>query len=228
MTSAPTAAKPASVCGETGYLAPFDWAVLDDAGQLATRLRGTAGLGNVTANPHISEAWARELAASPAVVEKVTGLIGPDVAVENTFLMVKRPGDGFTVPPHQDGINDRIELDPAKAVAVWLAISPATPENGCLEVVPRSYQHGYLPYHRAAEPGSPLTTGPLEGNAGFVPVRLWPGQACALDVRLLHRSGPNNGTAPRIGLNIRYVAPGGLQVRRLPAPDLFPVAGNRW
>lgn len=227
MASAPTAVNPADTCGENGYLAPFDWTALDDAGQLAKRLRETTGTGNVTVNPHAAEAWARELVASPAVVETVTGLIGPDVAVENTFLMIKRPGDGFAVPPHQDGINDRIELDPARAVAVWLAISPATPENGCLEVVPGSQRRGYLQYHRAGEAGSPLTTG-LHGEAGFVPVRLRPGQACALDVRLLHRSGPNNGTAPRIGLNIRYVAPGGLQARRLPAPDLFPVAGNRW
>jgi hypothetical protein len=34
------------------------------------------------------------------------------VAVENTFLSIKRPGDQFTVPAHQDGINDRIQLDP--------------------------------------------------------------------------------------------------------------------
>lgn len=228
MTSTPTAANPASACGESGYLAPFEWAALHDAGQLAMQLRRIAGLGNVTANPHATEAWARELVASPPVLGTVTGLIGPDVAVENTFLMVKRPGDGFAVPPHQDGINDRIELDPARAVAVWLAISPATPGNGCLEVVPGSQHRGYLPYHRAGEPGNPLTTGPIADEAGFVPVCLRPGQGCVLDVRLLHRSGPNNDAAARIGLNIRYVAPGGFQVRRPPAPDLFPVAGDRW
>jgi hypothetical protein len=55
-----------------------------------------------------------------------------------------------------------------------------------------------------------------------------PGQACALDVRLIHRSGPNCGTSARIGLNIRYVAPGGLHVRSGEPPRLFPITGNRW
>ena len=84
---------------------------------------GRPELGNVTANPHLMQDWARRAVTSGPLIGCVRALIGADIAVENTFLMIKRPSDGFTVPAHQDGINDRIQLDPARSVAVWLAIS---------------------------------------------------------------------------------------------------------
>ena len=198
---------------------------------LARELADTAGPGNVTANPHLSQDWARRAVTCGRVISAVAALLGPDIAVENTFLMIKRPGDRFTVPAHQDGINDRIQLDPARSVAVWLAVSEATAVNGCLEIVPGSHRGGYLPFHRAGSPAGdgrrPLTLAAGDGD-GFTPVPLDGGQACVLDVRLVHRSGPNTGSAPRIGLNIRYVAPGGWIIRDGPGPHLLPVAGDRW
>jgi ectoine hydroxylase-related dioxygenase (phytanoyl-CoA dioxygenase family) len=219
-------AAPAGVCGDLGYHAPVLWSPPDEARALAARLELQAGTGNVTANPHLREDWARDLVRSPALVGHVLMLIGADVAVENTYLMVKRPGDGFAVPPHQDGINDRIELDPDRSVAFWVAITEATPVNGCLEVVPGSHSGGYLPYQRAG--GGPLSVGEHARTGEWFAVPLEPGQATALDVRLIHRSGPNAGDRPRIGLNIRYVAPGGLSARDGEPPSLFPVAGARW
>jgi ectoine hydroxylase-related dioxygenase (phytanoyl-CoA dioxygenase family) len=219
-------AVPAGVCGNLGYQAPALWEQPGQARTLAARLGLRPGAGNVTANLHLSEDWARELVRAPVLLSRVCGLIGADVAVENTYLMVKRPGDGFVVPPHQDGVNDRIELDPDRSVAVWAAITEATAVNGCLEVLPGSHSGGYLPYQRAE--GGSLSVGDAGQAGGWLPVPLEPGQAVVLDVRLVHRSGPNAGTGPRIGLNIRYVAPGGLHVRSGEPPCLFPVVGTRW
>ena len=219
----------ASRFARCGYLAPVTWCGHDEAAALARQL-GRPGPGNVTANPHLRQDWARRAVTCGPLISAVAALIGADIAVENTFLMIKRPGDRFTVPAHQDGINDRIQLDPARSVAVWLAISEASLVNGCLEIVPGSHQGGYLPYRRAASSADavrPLTLAEGGGD-GFTPVRLDAGQACVLDVRLVHRSGPNTASAPRIGLNIRYVAPGGWIVRDGPGPHLLPVTGDRW
>jgi hypothetical protein len=49
-----------------------------------------------------------------------------------------------------------------------------------------------------------------------------------MDVRLLHRSGRNCAAQPRIGLNIRYVAPGGVHMRDGSKPSLFAVTGDGW
>jgi ectoine hydroxylase-related dioxygenase (phytanoyl-CoA dioxygenase family) len=226
MSGSSTALAEPSVCGQAGYLAPVTWSTPEAARNLASQLLEIPSLANVTANPHFTESWARQLVTYTPLLESVCDLIGPEVAVENTYLMVKRPGDGFAVPPHQDGINDRMELDPARSVAVWLAITEATTSNGCLEVQPGSQQRGYLPYRRAD--GGPLTVD-IAGSAPYVPVELSPGQACVLDVRLVHRSGPNATTHARIGLNIRYVAPDAMHVRDgVTPPVLFPVTGDRW
>ena len=232
MGDAPASRNAASICGSRGYLAPVAWSAPAQAIALARELAGISGLGNVTANPHLSEDWARRVVTCGALVSAVAALIGAEVAVENTFLLVKRPGDQFAVPAHQDGINDRLQLDPARSVAVWLAISEASAASGCVEIVPGSHHGGYLAYRRAASPAGdsrrPLTLADGDGAAGFTPVPLAAGQACVLDVRLVHRSGPNTSNAPRIGLNIRYVAPGGWTVRDGPGPHLFPVTGDRW
>lgn len=145
----------ASRFARCGYLAPVTWCGHDEAAALARQLAGRPELGNVTANPHLMQDWARRAVTSGPLIGCVRALIGADIAVENTFLMIKRPSDGFTVPAHQDGINDRIQLDPARSVAVWLAISGASPVNGGLQIVPGSHQGGYLPYRRAAHPPAP-------------------------------------------------------------------------
>ncbi len=49
-----------------------------------------------------------------------------------------------------------------------------------------------------------------------------------MDVRLLHRSGPNTARFARLGLNIRYVAPGAARTRDHTTPDLDPISGTAW
>jgi ectoine hydroxylase-related dioxygenase (phytanoyl-CoA dioxygenase family) len=230
-TSAP-ARRSGGLLGDPGYQTALAWTAPREAGQLAARL-AAHGQGEVTRNPHLAHAWAREAVTSPVLLARLKTLIGADIAVENSFLIIKQPGTAFAVPAHQDGINDRIVLDPARAVAVWLAVTDATTVNGCLEIIPGSQRGGYLPFHRAevATPASgqrPLTTAGDFTESAFVPVPVPGGQACLMDTRLVHRSGPNQSRWPRAGLNVRYVAPGAVTVRDGSAVDLFTVTGTRW
>lgn len=223
---------PGGMCGELGYWCPVHWTGPGQARGLA-RLLGTSGMGEVTPNPHLQHRWAIDAVTALALLATVRALIGADIAVENSFLITKRPGTTFVVPAHQDGINDRILLDPAMAVAAWLAVTDATVSNGCLQVFPGSHHGGYLPYRRATpapadDRNRPLTTADEHSDDQFVPVPLAGGQACLLDVRLVHRSGPNRSARARVGLNVRYVAPGAVTVRDGTAPDLFVITGTRW
>jgi ectoine hydroxylase-related dioxygenase (phytanoyl-CoA dioxygenase family) len=222
---------PGGICGEQGYHCPVRWTGPGQAGGLA-RLLATSGLSQVTQNPHREHQWARDAVTAPALLATVRALIGADIAVENSFLITKQPGTTFAVPAHQDGINDRILLDPARAAAAWLAITDATVSNGCLHIIPRSHHGGYVRYRRAdpaaaSDTNRPLTTAEAFADDQFVPVPLPGGQACLMDVRLVHRSGPNRSNRTRIGLNVRYVAPGAVTVRDGIAPDLFVITGTR-
>ncbi|WP_405159809.1 phytanoyl-CoA dioxygenase family protein [Nocardia sp. NBC_01499] len=163
----------------------------------------------IVRNPHRTHAWAWALVNSPQQTARVGALLGPDAAVENTFLVIKWPGKAFEVPAHQDGINEHIELDPARAVSCWAALTDATARAGCLEVVPGSQLGGYLPFDTepaaGAARGRALTVpSPYAARHAFTAVELAAGQALIFDTRLIHRSASNTTNAPRIGLNIRY------------------------
>ncbi len=182
-------------------------------------------------NPHLSAEWARAAVRAPQLLAAVQEAIGPDVAVENTFLVVKWPGRGFEIPWHQDGIDARVELDPDRSVSAWLALSDATLDNGCLHAVVGSHHFGYLPFSSEADNGA--ERGRADQAIGFtadastaLPLRA--GTALLMDSRLLHRSGTNTGDGARIGLNVRYVAPGGIRRRDPQSPSPDPVTGTGW
>ncbi|WP_031076311.1 phytanoyl-CoA dioxygenase family protein [Streptomyces sp. NRRL WC-3742] len=185
----------------------------------------------IVRNPHLGAEWAREAVRAPKLLAAVQDVIGPDVAVENTFLVVKWPHRAFEVPWHQDGIDTRVELDPDRSVSAWLAVSDATVDNGCLHAVFGSQHFGYLPFSSEDEHGA--ERGRADQATGFtydastaLPLRA--GTALLMDSRLLHRSGTNTSDGARVGLNIRYVAPGGVLRRDPQSPSPDPVAGTGW
>ncbi|MCW2900469.1 MAG: ptlH [Streptosporangiaceae bacterium] len=215
-----------------GVSGTIPWATPDAAGSLAAELAARHGHHReIVRNPHRSVEWARAGVRSPTLLSAVQAAIGPDVAVENTFLIMKWPGRDFEVPWHQDGIDHRIHLDPDRSVSAWLALTDATLANGCLHVAPGSQRLGYLPYELEEAHGQARgRAGRVAGFSGeySVPVTVSAGHAVLMDVRLLHRSGPNSTQAPRIGLNVRYVAPGAVQMRDHTPPDLDPISGPSW
>jgi ectoine hydroxylase-related dioxygenase (phytanoyl-CoA dioxygenase family) len=220
----------ASPLGEDGWRGGLQWATGEQAAQLAQQL---AGSGEVVKDAYLTLPQISALVRSPVIVNAVADLIGPDIAVEGGFLLTKPPGGDFVVPWHQDGVNDRVELDPARAVTVWAALTDATADSGALQVIPGSWRAGYLPYRREDTPGGQrgraLQTDVPPDSADPVLVPAAAGQALLMDVRLLHRSGPNTASWPRVGLNLRYVAPGAVTVRTgAPPASLYPVAGTSW
>lgn len=118
----------------------------------------------------------------------------------------------------------------------------ATPATGCLHIAPGSHTLGYLPHELEDHPDQHdrQQHGRQRGRAGqavladpgpcqnAAPVPIAAGNAIVFDVALLHRSGTNTGDRVRIGLNIRYVAPGAARTRDGSAPVLDPISGTAW
>ncbi|MFC4054105.1 phytanoyl-CoA dioxygenase family protein [Actinomadura syzygii] len=217
-----------------GATYPLWWADAATARDLAARLEAEHATDRteVVRNPHRDQEWARSAAC--ALLDIVRGVLGEDVAIENTFLVLKWPGAVFEVPWHQDGIDRRIHLDPARSVSAWLALTDATVANGCLQIVPGSHALGYLPYELEDNHGGrrgragQAVLGERGLGEGAVPVPVAAGNAIAFDVALLHRSGANTSPHVRIGLNIRYVAPGAADTRDGSVPILDPISGTAW
>ncbi|MGW1989467.1 phytanoyl-CoA dioxygenase family protein [Embleya sp. NPDC001921] len=221
------------ILGRSGWRADVEWATSESTRRVATQILAEhlAQRTEVVRNPHLDAEWAALAVRAPRLLDAVRGLIGSAVAVENTFLMTKWPGRPFEVPWHQDGIDERIELDPEWSVSAWPAVTDATVNNGCLHVVEGSQRCGYLPVGREAAHGAErgrATTALVGTDDTATAVCLRAGAAVLMDSRLLHRSGSNSGGTPRIGLNIRYVAPDGIRRRATTSPSLDPISGPGW
>ncbi|MFC4070451.1 phytanoyl-CoA dioxygenase family protein [Actinoplanes subglobosus] len=215
--------------GTSGFHTGLQWAAPGEAIRIGQQV---AGNGDVVKAPWLSLPEIAVLVRRPVIVNAVADLIGPDIALEGGFLLTKRPAADFRVPWHQDGVGADMELDPERSVTVWMALTAATAGNGALRVIPGSHRHGYLPTRRedphGGQRGRALTTDVPAGSPEPVVVPLAAGEAMAMDVRLLHSSPPNTSAQPRIGLNLRYVAPDAVTRRDGQEPQLYPIAGPSW
>lgn len=146
--------------------------------------------------------------AHPNLCRVAERIIGPDILCWGSTFFEKEPNDNFVVAPHQD--TTYYDLEPCETLTLWLAISDASVEAGCMSFMPGSHQKGIFRYTEQQRSDSLLGRG--QYSSGFdatcaVSVPLRAGQASLHHENVLHASGPNTSTDRRIGLSIHYVAP---------------------
>lgn len=93
---------------------------------------------------------------------------------------------------------------------MWLALSTADEESGCMKMVPGSHLQGKLDHQDTVDPNNVLHRG--QTVAGVVEEQaiactLKPGEASFHDSWTLHASQPNKSSDRRIGLNVQYMTP---------------------
>ena len=149
-----------------------------------------------------------DLATHPRVLDVVETLIGPDILLHNVTYIVKEPDTPAFVSWHQDltywGFDDDTQ------VSMWLALSPATEESGCMRMVPGSHLNGRRPHVVTSDATNVLDQGQTVrrvAEADAVTCALEPGQASFHHGWTLHSSWPNRSRHRRIGVNVQYLAP---------------------
>lgn len=149
-----------------------------------------------------------ELATHPRALDLVEALIGPDILLYNVTYIVKEAGAPSHVSWHQD--LSYWGFDGDTQVSMWLALTPATLESGCMRMVPGSHLAGQCAHRLTDDPTNVLFQGQtVEGVAeeGAVPCPLGPGEASFHHGWTLHASLPNRSPERRIGVNVQYLAP---------------------
>lgn len=149
-----------------------------------------------------------ELATSTGVLDAVEALIGPDILLLDVTYIVKEPHTPSFVSWHQD--LTYWGLESGDQVSMWLALSPATAESGCMRMVPGSHRRGQQVHVDRRDPDNVLfrgqeVAGVPEEEARLVPLR--PGQASFHHGWTLHASLPNRSDDRRIGLNAQFITP---------------------
>ena len=171
---------------------------------------------------HLFFQWAWDLSTHPRLLDCLEQLIGPNILLTSTRIFYKHGRTTSYVGWHQDGITQRLEDH--RAPAVWLGLTAATVENGCLRVVPRSHHFGLL-HHDSSPDLPPLADADksfeswppdeLSGRIASVPSHydqpldlvMSAGEMSIHHPVILHGSNQNLSAEPRIGLSASYTIP---------------------
>jgi ectoine hydroxylase-related dioxygenase (phytanoyl-CoA dioxygenase family) len=175
-----------------------------------------------------AEGVTRQVAESPAVVDVVADLLGPDIDCFQSQFIFKNPGV-IGQPWHQDSFYFDFTLQPQ--IGVWVALTRATLENGCLWVLPGSHRepiHTHVP-DRRKEARSSYVEIVDHDFAAQEPVLMEPGDVLFFHSFLMHKSTDNVADYRRSAMVYHYG-----RVGTQPVPDMPPEyveglrAVNRW
>jgi hypothetical protein len=147
-----------------------------------------------------------EFSQNPDLLDIVEQIIGPDVILWGSQVFSKPAGDGMAIPWHQDG--QYWPMRPLATVTVWVAVDPATTENGCLRVIPGTHEHGLMPHETSDAAGLALNQGVARNafeDSDAVDIELQAGQISLHHAMLVHGSNANQSAKRRCGYAIRYM-----------------------
>jgi ectoine hydroxylase-related dioxygenase (phytanoyl-CoA dioxygenase family) len=157
---------------------------------------------------------------SPQVLDVVEQLLGPDILLFHSKLLMKAARDGSFTPWHQDYGYWRFETKEPTQVNCQIAIDPSKEVNGALWVVPGSH-HGGLKAHKDFKTDS-FSIG-FEGGLDAFPgtlVEMDPGDGIFFGPLLIHCSGPNRADFDRRANTFAFDKPGNRLKGELPAATL--------
>lgn len=134
---------------------------------------------------------------SPALRSITTQLMGGDSSLYLPFTAVKSGGGGGRFHFHQEYQYTSYD---GPGINLWFALNEMTPENGCLQVVPRSHISGTLKADVLEDGHRSVTHEPED----FLSIQMQPGDCLAFSRLTVHGSGPNITDAPRVAYAVQY------------------------
>jgi ectoine hydroxylase-related dioxygenase (phytanoyl-CoA dioxygenase family) len=143
------------------------------------------------------------MVAHPKLVAVLTELIGPNVQLHHSKMLVKPPEQGAPFPMHQDYPYFPHERHTVLAASVHL--DDTDEENGCLHVIPGSHRLGPL----EAEGASHTVDYPLESGT---PVPAAAGDVLFFNYLTVHGSGTNRSDRIRRNVLFQYRDPADVPV----------------
>jgi phytanoyl-CoA hydroxylase len=146
----------------------------------------------------------RHFAAHPIFTALCADLIGPDVDLYWDQAVYKKPEKPRRFPWHQD--NGYTFVEPQQYLTCWVALTDATVQNGCPQVVPGLHRMGTLK-HRFVEPlGYECLSDPP--NATTAPIGA--GGIVVFSSLTPHLTGPNTTAEVRKAYILQYASPSAL------------------
>jgi len=156
--------------------------------------------------PHPKHPFWLELCRHPRVLDAVEAILGVDLILIMSHLIVKRAEDGLPVAWHQDNTYWH-SVQGTDVGTVWLAIDDTDCANGCMQVIPCTHE-GYPEMEKVSTGGDDLlgltveVTPEMEEAA--VCLEMDAGSLSVHDSFVLHGSEANTSGRRRAAYTMRY------------------------
>ncbi|MFT7475585.1 MAG: non-heme Fe2+,alpha-ketoglutarate-dependent halogenase [Verrucomicrobiales bacterium] len=206
---------------DDGYLFPIPVLPEGEAIRYRTELEAAEGFVQTELDHKILFGFANmvlpfvdEISRLPSVTKEVSEILGPDLLVLGASFFLKEPQSPAFVSWHQD--LTYWELSDLAEVTAWIALTPATTENGCMQFV-RGSHRGDVVAHRDTFSSSNMLSRGQElaidvADEDAIDVALAAGEMSLHHGHMFHGSKPNTSNDRRIGLALRFIAPSMRQV----------------
>ncbi|MDG2025318.1 MAG: phytanoyl-CoA dioxygenase family protein [Actinomycetota bacterium] len=197
-----------------GWVSPVDLLTSEQADKCRNQLeawellRGGSIPTHERSGSHILFPWIDQLMRAERILDAVEDLIGPNILCWNSVFWIKEAQSSSYVGWHQD--LQYWGLSNSDVVSIWIALSNASEDAGCMNVIPGSHKET-IEHAETYAKNNLLSRGQeLEidiSQRETVPMALKAGQVSFHNVRTAHGSGPNKTNDRRIGLSFHYMPP---------------------
>lgn len=167
--------------------------------------RGRPVLRKIERTDRVSGLFAR-MAANPRVLAAVSEILGPELLLFRSTLMLKPARHGSRHGLHQDVAY--WPLQPPDLVTVSIAISASDARNGCIHVIPGSHRWPVGEWGAIARGDDAAQTDRRDVDVSqLLDVPLDAGSAVLFHSNIVHGSGPNRSDRPRHTALYAYFPP---------------------
>ena len=175
--------------------------IMEKLGAPLDRLRRADGAGDKLrqTTQYLAGTGIDALVNSPALRDIAGQLMEGPSSLYMPFTAVKNGGGGGRFHFHQD--NQYTKFD-GPGINLWFALDEMSPENGCLEIVPRSHLRGTLESVASGDGDTHRKVG--SDPSHFLPIRMRPGDCVAFSRLTVHGSGPNVTAEPRVAYAVQF------------------------
>ena len=147
----------------------------------------------------------RTLSMHDRLIPVIQQLIGPDLLLFRSTLMLTPAQHGSAHALHQDSAY--WPMEPPTLVTVSIALNEATPENGCIQIIPGSHTWGLQEWGLITRADDAVTSRADIDVSKRIDVPLKAGSAVCFHSLMVHGSGANQSPHPRNTALYAYFSP---------------------
>ena len=193
-----------------GYISPVDALTSTEAKEIRDEIEKIEknwpkALEGINRNyVHLISPVFNKVCLNKNILDAVESIIGKNILICGTTLFIKNPKEKGFVSFHQDA--KYIGLEPHNWVTVWVAITDANEQNGCMRMLSGSHKENLRHHEQKFDENNLLTRGQTIKNVSLDktdPVILKAGQMSLHHPKIVHGSGLNYSDDRRIGFVIQ-------------------------